>query len=115
MAYYAELDKDNKVLRVLVMNDKWTATRCLKFLKDKISPNVWVMTKIDGSARGHYAGKNDTYDSSKDLFIRPKPYNSWLLDEQTGRWVAPKPMPQSQSKYYKWHEPGIQWEETLDV
>jgi hypothetical protein len=50
-----------------------------------------------------------TYDSQRDAFIPPKPYNSWLLDEATCLWKAPTPYP-TDGFTYTWNEPELAWE-----
>ena len=62
--------------------------------------------------RKNYAGIGYTYDRSRDAFIAPKPYSSWVLDEQTCLWAAPiaKPEPVI-GKYHGWNETIVNWEE----
>lgn len=61
--------------------------------------------------RKNYAGIGYTYDSSRDAFIPPKPYPSWVLDETTCLWDAPTPMP-TDGKFYRWNEETLSWVET---
>ena len=60
--------------------------------------------------RGNYAGVGYTYDSSNDVFIGPKPYPSWLLDEAKWDWKAPVDMP-NDGKEYVWNEETTSWDE----
>ena len=60
--------------------------------------------------RGNYAGIGFTYDQTKDAFIPPKPFNSWVLDEQTCLWNAPVAYP-TDNKKYRWDEPTTFWAE----
>jgi hypothetical protein len=62
--------------------------------------------------RKNYAGVGYTYDSQKDAFIPPKPYASWLLNEDTYLWGAPVPMP-TDDKRYSWNEEQQLWEELV--
>jgi len=62
--------------------------------------------------RKNYAGIGYTYDSERDAFIPPKPYPSWLLDETTCLWIAPKVKP-SNNKMYKWNEELLDWVEYI--
>ena len=64
--------------------------------------------------RKNYAGIGYTYDTQRDAFIPPKPYASWLLDEQTCLWNAPTPMP-TDGKRYTWDEATTSWIEVTDV
>jgi hypothetical protein len=61
--------------------------------------------------RKNYAGIGYTYDSERDAFIPPKPFDSWLLDEDTCLWSAPVPMPED-GKMYQWDEDSISWIES---
>jgi hypothetical protein len=58
--------------------------------------------------RKNYAGIGFSYDSGRDAFIPPKPYASWLLDEETCLWAAPTPCP-TDGKAYHWSEDTQQW------
>ncbi|NBR25342.1 MAG: hypothetical protein EBU08_16505, partial [Micrococcales bacterium] len=60
--------------------------------------------------RKNYAGFGYTYDSERDAFIPPQPYDSWVLDEETCLWSAPVAMP-SDDKQYIWDEPTKSWVE----
>lgn len=64
--------------------------------------------------RKNYAGIGFTYDAVKDAFIPPKPYNSWLLDEDTCLWNAPVALPEDAGtgtppKRYQWDEETVNW------
>ena len=58
--------------------------------------------------RKNYAGLGYTYDKTRDAFIPPQPYNSWLLNEDTCQWDAPVPYP-SDGKVYNWDEDILNW------
>ena len=60
--------------------------------------------------RKNFASVGFTYDSSRDAFIEPKPYNSWTLDETTCLWEPPVTYP-SDGKSYEWDESNRQWVE----
>jgi hypothetical protein len=57
--------------------------------------------------RKNYAGIGYTYDESRDAFIAPKPYPSWLLYEPTSTWEAPVPQPEGK---YTWNEQAQTWD-----
>ena len=57
-----------------------------------------------------YAGKGFTFDESRDAFIAPKPFNSWVLDEATCQWNSPIVYP-NDGKKYVWNEELLQWKE----
>ena len=67
-------------------------------------------TSVDQSKafRKNYAGIGYTYDVSRDAFISPKPFVSWVLNEDTCLWDAPIPYP-TNGKMYHWNEETIQW------
>ena len=86
-------------------------------------PASWVQTSYNTQAgvhklggtplRKNYAGIGYTYDSVRDAFIPPKPYASWLLNEDTCHWDAPIPMP-TDDKRYQWRESTTSWVEQPD-
>jgi hypothetical protein len=66
--------------------------------------------------RKNYAGLGYTYDSERDAFIPPKPYNSWVLNEDTCLWDSPVPYPtdvgtEENPKRYSWDEATTSWVE----
>jgi hypothetical protein len=60
--------------------------------------------------RKNYASIGFTYDSVRDAFIAPKPFSSWILNEETCGWEAPTPMP-TDGKLYSWNEEQLAWVE----
>ncbi len=69
---------------------------------------TWVKTSYNGNIRKNYAGIGYTYDTDRDAFIAPKPFNSWLLDEDTCQWQAPVPYP-TDGLMYQWDEELTDW------
>jgi hypothetical protein len=63
--------------------------------------------------RKNYAGIGFTYDAAKDAFIPPKPFNSWLLDEDSCLWEAPVAIPDD-GKRYTWDEDTTAWVEVIE-
>lgn len=88
------------------------------------SPGEWIQTsyntfggehKLSGTPlRKNYAGVGYTYDRERDAFIPPKPFASWILNEDTCLWDAPVVMPDD-GKYYTWDEAQQQWVEVTNV
>jgi hypothetical protein len=121
MAHFAEIDQNNTVLRVIVVENKDTSTPdgtevesigvafCQRLFGGK-----WVKTSYNGNIRKNYAGIGFTYDSSRDAFIPPKPFNSWVLNENTCQWEAPTQMP-TDDKMYSWDEATTNWVEVTNV
>jgi hypothetical protein len=59
--------------------------------------------------RKNHAGIGYTYDETRDAFIAPKPYNSWILNEDTCQWEAPVAYP-TDDKRYNWNEQTLSWD-----
>jgi hypothetical protein len=59
--------------------------------------------------RKNFAGIGYTYDAQRDAFIPPKPFDSWILDEETCFWNSPIPMPNDE-EMYTWNETVGNWE-----
>ena len=119
MAHYAFLDDSNIVTEVIVGIDETE-------LIEGLSPEIWygnfrnqacIRTSYNGNIRKNYAGIGYLYDEERDAFIPPKPFNSWLLDEDTCLWYAPVPMPEIEEPYsgvfYVWNEDIVNWEEII--
>ena len=71
MAHFAEIDNNNKVLRVLVV-DNSQENRGQDFLADDLGlGGTWIQTSYNNNFRGKYAGIGDVYDPDKDIFITP--------------------------------------------
>lgn len=114
MAHFAEIDDNGTVLRVVVVGNKDTsdahgvekehigAAFC-----ERLFGGTWKQTSYNGNIRGRYAGVGYTYNTDLDMFISPKPFPSWALDEN-GDWQAPTPMPEGN---YSWNEDTQSWDE----
>jgi hypothetical protein len=71
MAHFAEIDLNNKVLRVLVV-DNSQEHRGQEFLADDLGlGGTWIQTSYNANFRGKYAGIGDTYDAVNDVFTTP--------------------------------------------
>lgn len=121
MAYFAELDIENKVLRVVVIDDNDvvenggdqsdTAAEAVKLTVPLLGNGVkWVQTSLSGSFRKQYAGLGYTYDSIKDIFLSPQPSPSFTLDVNNN-WEAPIPMPNT-TQMWIWDEDAYQADNT---
>jgi hypothetical protein len=109
MAHWAELDDNNVVLRVTVGdNNDSNGDEGYKWLVDNLG-GIWVKTSYNATIRKNFAGIGFTYDETLDAFIPLKPFASWILDEDTCQWVAPKPYP-ADDKVYVWNETKLKWE-----
>lgn len=112
MAHFAKLGKGNIVLTVeVVSNDIATTEQAgIDFLNNLYnSRDVWVQTSYNGNIRKNYAGVGYTYDQTRDAFIAPKPFNSWILNETTCQWEAPVALPDTENRY-NWNEETTTWD-----
>lgn len=106
MSHFAEIDENNIVLRVLV-GDNNAPNEGYDWFVENLG-GTWVKTSYNGNIRKNYAGIGYTYDAQRDAFIAPKPFESWVLDEETCRWEAPIPYPED-GVIYEWDEQTIDW------
>jgi len=129
MAHFAKLGVGNIVETVhVVSNDVATSEQAgMDFLNNLYNTrDVWKQTSYNTSGgvhklggtpfRKNYAGKGWKYDQTRDAFIEPKPFNSWILNETTCVWEAPVTRPeiteqqlQDGSKYV-WNEENQTWD-----
>lgn len=110
MAHYAFLNEEKIVTEVIVGIDE------TELIEGK-DPETWygefrgqrcVRTSYNGSIRKNYAGIGYTYDETRDAFIPPKPFASWVLDEETCLWSPPVPMP-TEGGPFMWDEDSNAW------
>ena len=121
MSHFAEINNNRIVQREIVADQDFIDSGAVG------DPNNWVQTSYntrggvhyapnshepDGGValRKNYAGIGYTYDESRDAFIAPKNYPSWILDNDTCRWNAPTPYPDD-GKNYSWNEDTTSWKE----
>lgn len=117
MAHFVKLDSDNIVIDVLVVNNDIllnsdnteSEQKGKDFLNTLFGSATWVQTSFNGNIRKNFAGIGYKYDSTRDAFIPPKPFNSWILNETTCLWEAPVPYP-SDNELYEWNEEDQQWD-----
>ena len=125
MAHFARVDK-GIVKEIIVAEqdffDSYVATEAGEWIQcsyntrggvhyqsDRITPSD-DQTK---ALRKNYPSPNWTYDKDRDAFIAPKPFNSWILNEDTCRWEAPVAYP-NDDQDYKWNETIQNWELTTE-
>jgi hypothetical protein len=102
MSHFAKLDNDNTVIQVIVAEQDFINSGSVG---DSFR---WVQTSYNNNFRKNYAGVGYTYDKSRDAFIPPKPFESWVLNEDTCLWDAPTPMPDDDQRY-TWNEETTNW------
>jgi hypothetical protein len=123
MAHYAQIDSDNIVVTVFVGRDD--VVEGIDDWETYYAPEGFTVKQTSYNTQGgvhytdgepsadqskalrfNYAGIGYTYDETRDAFIPPQPYASWVLDEDTCLWVAPIPMPDGD---YVWDEDAGDW------
>ena len=129
MSHFAKLDKNNVVIFVTVGRDEDEDKEAELFARTgdvykRTSYNTrgGVHYQADGTPsadqskafRKNYAGLGYTYDEARDAFIPPKPFASWVLNEQSCLWDAPVAYP-TDGKRYVWDEDTTSWMEIPDV
>lgn len=118
MSYWSELDESNTVIRVTVGdNNDPAGDEGYQWLIDNLGGR-WVKTSFNTYGNVHslggtpfrknYGAIGFTYDETRDAFIPPKFFESWVLDEETCLWKAPIIMP-ADGKDYKWDEATTSW------
>ena len=122
MAYFAKLGTGNIIEKVISINNAVitdsNGIEQEQFGVDFINRlyntrDVWKQTSYNNNIRKNFAGIGFQYDQTRDAFIPPKPFNSWILNEDTCRWEAPVAMPTEQleeNQYYSWNESIVNWE-----
>ena len=129
MAHFAKLDDDNTVLAVHVVNNDvldpsntgsedeslgitflTNVHGWVKWKQTSYNTNGGVHTLGGTPFRKNYASIGFTYDESKDAFIPPKPFSSWILNETTCLWDPPTSAP-GDRKHYNLNEETTSWEE----
>jgi len=135
MAHFAKIGKGNIVEKVVVVHNNVATTEQagVDFLNNLYkSRDVWKQTsyntkggihKLGGTPfRKNFANTGYKYDQARDAFIPPKPYNSWMLVEETCQWKAPVDYPETYDKgltdeqgnpakdRYYWNENKVNWE-----
>ncbi|MDB3961446.1 hypothetical protein N9411_00335 [bacterium] len=103
MAHFAKLN-NNIVTEVIVAEQDFINSGAVG------DSFLWVQTSYNKNFRKNYAGVGDTYDKTRDAFIAPKPYASWILVEDTCQWKPPTDYPDD-GKMYEWHEDTTSWKE----
>jgi hypothetical protein len=131
MASFAKIGLNNKVIEVLSVHNEVLKDsngieqeiNGIDFLTKLTGYPLWKQTSYNTHGgvhnkggiplRKNHAGIGYTYDEDRDAFIPPKPFNSWILNEDTCIWNAPVAMPTAQleeNQYYSWNESIINWE-----
>jgi len=126
MASFAKIGLNNKVIEVLSVNNEVLKdsngieqeVNGIDFLTKLTGYPIWKQTSYNTHGgihdnggtplRKNYAGIGYTYDENRDAFISLKPFNSWILNEDTCIWESPIPYPQDNNRY-NWNEQTLSW------
>jgi hypothetical protein len=132
MASFAKIGLNSKVIEVLSVhnnvlkdsNGVEQEVNGIDFLTKLTGYPVWVQTSYNTHGgvhslggtplRKNHAGIGMTYDETRDAFIPPKPFNSWILNEDTCLWNAPVAYPQDDNRY-SWNEQTLSWDIVEDT
>ena len=113
MAHFAEIDENNLVVRVLVTdNNDPNGDEGYQWLVDNLG-GTWIKTSYNANIRKNFASIGYTYDKTKDAFIPPKLFTSWVLNEELCIWEPPVSYP-TDGKDYKWNEATLSWDEVTE-
>lgn len=114
MSHFAEIDDNDRVVRVLVVEREMIDSGTLG------DPDRWIQTSYNTRGgihifggtplRKNFAGIGFTYDRLRDAFIPPAPFPSWILNNETCLWEAPVPKPDD-SRIYIWNESNLCWDD----
>ena len=122
MAHFAKINESNIVTEVIVVNNDVIkdsngieheflgVTFCMEIFGD----GTYIQTSYNSNMRKNMATVGSTYDSTRNAFIRPKRYPSWVLDELTCRWKPPIDHPSDSEAIggnvlYQWDESNVSW------
>jgi hypothetical protein len=127
MASFAKIGLNSKVIEVLSVhnnvlkdsNGVEQEVNGIDFLTKLTGYPLWKQTSYNTHGgvhnnngtpfRKNHAGIGYTYDETRDAFIAPKPFNSWILNEDTCLWNAPVAMP-IDDNMYSWNEQTLSWD-----
>ena len=125
MAHWAKISESNEVIAVVRLSDDITDGQ--SYLREiEKTTHTWIQTSYNTRGNIHteggtplrknFAGIGYTYDEDKDAFIAPKPFDSWILNEETCQWDAPVARPEltqeqiDNKNSYIWNEETKQWD-----
>tara|TARA_B100001964_G_C14028803_1_gene507312 strand:+ start:412 stop:762 length:351 start_codon:yes stop_codon:yes gene_type:complete len=107
MTHFVKLDENNVVTQVIVAEQDFINSGAVG------DSFLWVQTSYNNNFRKQYAGIGFSYDKTNDVFISPKPYESWTLDASFN-WQPPTPMPDDDEDY-EWYEDTQAWGEYTGI
>lgn len=114
MSHWARLE--NNIVTEVVVGKNNSRDEGEHFVK-KLG-GTWLKTSYNRNTRNKYAAIGDFYDEARDIFVTPKPYPSWVEDEENlGFWKPPAPYPVTvddpelvtKEGVYYWDEGSVSW------
>jgi hypothetical protein len=116
MAHFAKINTNNIVEKIIAIDNNDCCGKTFpdseicgqNFIQSLGLDGTWKQTSYNNSFRKKYAGIGFSYDQNKDIFISPKPFDSWVFDNTEQDWVAPLPFPNDGNKY-DWNENDQEW------
>ena len=118
MAYFAKLGTGNIIEKVISINNS-VITDANGIEQEQLgvdfinklynTRDVWKQTSYNNNIRKNFAGVGMTYDQTRDAFIPKKPFNSWILNQDTCIWEAPVAKPEDDN-IYSWNEQTLSWD-----
>lgn len=125
MAHFAQIDYQNKVIRVSVVanedilddNGNESEEVGIEYLKSiHGAKTMWIQTSYNNNFRYRYAGIGLLYNVEHDVFLPPRPYPSWILNTEIYNWDPPVPQPEltqeqiESGSFYEWNEETQEWQ-----
>ena len=125
MAHFAEINENNIVTKIIVVHnnelllgEEESETKGIDFCEGLFGHRNWVQTSYNANFRYNFAGVGYTWDPDNNAFYAPKPYDSWVLNDQF-KWEAPIPYPidvenlteeeLENAPIYTWDEDNLTW------
>jgi hypothetical protein len=118
MAHFAQINDENIVTQVIVADQNFINSGAVgdpaKWIQTSYNTRAGVHLDSQGNPdnqpalRKNFAGIGFSYDATRDAFIPPKPFASWVLDEESCLWEAPVPRPQE--GFFTWNENKLSWD-----
>lgn len=107
MAHFAEVNDNNLVIRVLVVPDE-QEHRGQEYLANDLGlGGRWIQCSYNHKIRKRFPSPDYSYDPTADVFIAPRKFESWYLDENF-EWQPPIPYPTDGEDYF-WDETSRSW------
>ena len=123
MAHFAKLDSDNIVTQIKVVanaailkaDGTESELKGKQLLNQLHGASIWKQCSYNGNFRKNFPAIGYKYDSTRDAFIPPKPFDSWTLNETTCQWEAPVSYPSNAQPHeiWYWDEDTLTWKNDI--